>query len=120
MASNKRDLGPLADFEDGVVRRVELDGRGLAVVRKGEELFALRDICPHQGARLSNGRLGGKSLACQPGDEIGYGQLGEILTCPWHGWEFDVRSGCSLVDPENKRVASYLVRVEGDRVVVEM
>jgi nitrite reductase/ring-hydroxylating ferredoxin subunit len=59
VASNTRDLGPLADFEDGAMRRVELDGRGLVVVRKGEELFALRDICPHQGARLSNGWMGG-------------------------------------------------------------
>ena len=120
MASNEHDLGPLADFTDRAARRVELNGRALVVVRKGEEFFALRDICPHQGARLSNGRVGGQPLACLPGDEVDYAQMGEILTCPWHGWAFDVRTGCSLVDPEKKRVASYRVEVRGDRVVVQM
>ncbi len=120
MVSSERDIGALGEFEDGAARRVEVGGRALVVVRKGEEFFALRDICPHQGARLSDGRVGGKTLAAQPGDEIDYAQVGEILACPWHGWEFDVRTGCSLVDPQKKRVACYPVRVEGERVVVEV
>ena len=120
MTSNGHDLGALDDFVDGEVRRVEVEGRGLVVVRKGEQVFVLRDICPHQGAHLSTGCVGGNSLASLPGDEIGYGQMGEILACPWHGWEFDVRTGRSLADPERKRVASYAVRVEGNRLIVEM
>lgn len=120
MTSNGHDLGALDDFVDGEARRVEVGDRGLVVVRKGEQVFALRDTCPHQGARLSDGCVGGKSLASLPGDEIGYGQMGEVLTCPWHGWEFDVCTGRSLADPERKRVASYAVHVEGNRVIVEM
>jgi 3-phenylpropionate/trans-cinnamate dioxygenase ferredoxin subunit len=41
-----------------------------------------------------------------------YERGGEILRCPWHGWEFDLRDGRSVVDPERTRVRSYPVEVE--------
>jgi nitrite reductase/ring-hydroxylating ferredoxin subunit len=89
------------------------------VLRRGEEFFALRDVCPHQGARLSAGTLGGAPLPCRPGEEIPYGREGEVLTCPWHGWEFDVRTGQALASSQS-RVRAYAVRREGGRLLVEM
>ena len=102
------DVGPVAAFADGEVRRVEVEGRGLAIVRQGDAWYALRDICPHQGARLSDGRVGGTALARHPGDEIVLGRAGEILSCPWHGWEYDVRTGRSLCEPEKVRVCGRM------------
>ena len=107
------DVGPIDAFADGEVRRVEVEGRGLAIVRQGDAWYALRDICPHQGARLSDGRVGGTALARHPGDEIVLGRAGEILSCPWHGWEYDVRTGRSLCEPEKVRVRTYAVRGGG-------
>ena len=118
MALNIRDIGAPTDFEDGKPQRVEVDGRALVVVRQAERFSALRDTCVHQGARLSAGKVSGTSLPCLPGEEIEYGRIGEILTCPWHGWEYDICTGRSLIDPQKVRVATYEVRVEGGRVLI--
>jgi 3-phenylpropionate/trans-cinnamate dioxygenase ferredoxin subunit len=118
--STVHDIGAIADFVPGKPYRVEVAGQALAVVRKGDRFYALRDRCLHQGARLSNGRVGGTPLPCKPGEAIGYGRTGEILTCPWHGWEYDVCTGRSLANPEKVRVRTYPVRVEGGRVLVDL
>ena len=49
MGSRRVDVGPVDAFADGEIRRVEVEGRGLAIVRQGNAWYALRDICPHQG-----------------------------------------------------------------------
>jgi len=61
------------------------------------EFRAYRNVCPHAGAPVCLGRVGGTSL---PSDvyEYKYGREGCILRCPWHGWEFDLRTGEHLVD----------------------
>lgn len=120
MASRSIYIGSVDAFADGKPRRVEVDGRGLVVVRRGDILFALRDICPHQGALLSDGQVAGAVLPCRPGAEIELARDGEILVCPWHGWQFDLRTGRSLVDPDKIRVRVYTVRVEGGRALVEL
>ena len=121
MTSNGHDIGALKDFDCGRPYRVEVGGRALVVVRRDDDrLYALRDTCPHQGARLSDGRVGGTSLACKPGEVIEYGRIGEILTCPWHGWEYDLCTGQSLINPQRVRVAAYPVRVESGRVLVDL
>jgi 3-phenylpropionate/trans-cinnamate dioxygenase ferredoxin subunit len=120
MASQRVDVGAVDAFLDGQARRVEVEGRGLVVVRRGAGFYALRDICPHQGARLSDGRVMGTTLECPPGAEIVLGREGEILSCPWHGWEFDVCTGRSLFGPEKVRVRAYSVGVESGRVLVEL
>lgn len=114
------DLGAVEAFAEGTVQRIEAAGRGLAIVRRGDTWYALRDVCPHQGARLSDGQIGGTALARRPGDEIALGRTGEILSCPWHGWEYDVCTGRSLCAPEKVRVRTYPVRVEGGRVMVDL
>ena len=101
------------------MRRFELDGRGIVVARKDEQTFyAVRDVCPHQGAELSKGSYTGTNVP-SPVGEFRHGREGEILRCPWHGWEFDLTTGCSLHDPERKRVKTFKVIVDGDDVVVE-
>ena len=120
MASGTSDIGPVDHFEESRPQRVEVSGRALVVVRRGERFYALRDICPHQGAPLSAGKVGGTSLPCLPGEEVDFGREGELLTCPWHGWQFDLASGRSLVEPERHRVRAYPVRVVDGRVLVKM
>lgn len=89
------------------------------ILRQGEEFIALRDVCPHQGARLSAGQLGGTPLPCRPGEEIEYGRVGQVLTCPWHGWEFDVTTGAMPVNPRIG-LKTFPVVVEGDDVKIEL
>ena len=82
------------------------------------ELFALSDKCPHKGGSLSRGKLTGAVTSSGPGD-YDYSRPGEILRCPWHGWEFDVRTGRSWCDPKRMRLMNYAVTVEPGAKLVE-
>ena len=75
------------------------------------EYFALVNRCPHEGAPLCRGRVVGLASAEKPG-QYSLTRQGELLRCPWHGWEFDIRTGQSWCDPETVRARSYNVTVE--------
>jgi nitrite reductase (NADH) small subunit len=107
-----------SDIESGGKRIFDVGGKSIVVARVGDEFFALRSACPHQGAPLGEGRLGGTMVPSGVG-EYCFGRVGEILRCPWHGFEFDVRTGLSLHDPVKMRVKSYSVTVVGTDVVVD-
>ena len=113
------DVAP-ADLPEGVHRGCLDGGRGLVLVRRGKQWWALRDICPHQGARLSGGVVSGRVPPCLPGDNIDMIDEEPVLICPWHGWEFDVTSGRCLTDPYRQRVRAYAVKIEEGRVWVEL
>ncbi len=96
---------------------VAVAGRSIGIFNLGGEFFALRNRCPHQGGPLCEGKTWGAVRARAPG-EVEYTRAGEILTCAWHGWEFDIRTGQSWCDPERLRVRRYEVSVEpGDALV---
>ena len=54
----------------------------------------------------------------KPG-EYAWAREGEILRCPWHGWEFDITTGRSVFNPHKTRVKTYEVTVEADDEAVE-
>ena len=85
---------------------VEVAGRSIGVFNLDGEFFALRNSCPHQGGELCRGPISGLVASAEPGD-YRYSRRGEILRCPWHGWEFDIRTGQSWVDPRRVRVRRY-------------
>jgi 3-phenylpropionate/trans-cinnamate dioxygenase ferredoxin subunit len=120
------DLGPVEQFVPGqphAVRAASGDRvvvRDLVVVRKVDEFFAIRDACPHQGAKLSGGALCGHVEAGAPGEQPVLSREGEFLTCPWHGWKMDLRTGRSTLEPETVRVKSYPVHVEAGHLMVEI
>lgn len=99
------------EIPPGQRKLVEVAGRSIGVFNIAGEFFALRNTCPHQGGPLCSGRLTGFLTARVPG-EYTYTRQGEILRCPWHGWEFDVKTGQSWFDPAGTRVRSYKVSVE--------
>jgi nitrite reductase/ring-hydroxylating ferredoxin subunit len=76
----------------------------------------LRNSCPHQGAPLCRGAITGMTVPGKPGEYV-WAREGEILRCPWHGWEFDVTSGRSVCNPHRTRVKTYEVTVEEDESV---
>jgi 3-phenylpropionate/trans-cinnamate dioxygenase ferredoxin subunit len=104
-------VATIDEIRPGGRKIVELAGRSIRVFHVKGEFFALRNRCPHQGGPLCEGRLGRAIEAAVPG-AITYSRAGEILTCGWHGWEVDIRTGQSWCDPARLRVRSYEVRVE--------
>ena len=76
--SGFRKVGEAKQFRDGVGRTFSVDGREIAVFRRGDRFYAMDDKCPHMGASLSMGKLAeGK------------------VQCAWHDWSFDLETGCN-------------------------
>jgi 3-phenylpropionate/trans-cinnamate dioxygenase ferredoxin subunit len=97
---------------------VDVGDRSVGVFNLNGEFYALRNRCPHQGGPVCLGRLSGFLEAAGVGEYV-YSRAGEILRCPWHGWEYDVKTGQSWYDPVHPRVRRYPVAVEPGRVLVE-
>jgi len=95
---------------------LDVAGRSIGVFNVDGDYFALRNRCPHQGGALCEGKLWGVLKADVPG-AFEYSPRKEILTCPWHGWEFHVRTGQSWCDPRRLHVRSYQVSVEDGSVL---
>ncbi|MCE0762375.1 Rieske (2Fe-2S) protein [Pseudonocardia kujensis] len=118
--SNRHVVVAAADeIPPGGRKIVHIDGRSVGVFNLGDRYVALRNTCPHEGAPLCEGALSGALTSPRPG-EYHYERRGEILRCPWHQWEFDLRTGRSWVDPERLRVRSYSVTCENDHVVLHL
>lgn len=93
---------------------VTVAGISIGVFNVDGELFALRNRCPHQGAPLCAGVLTDLVVPRFCGDEPPQRDLvrhGEVLRCPWHGWEFDMRTGEAVI-PHGGRTHTYRAFVQ--------
>lgn len=100
---------------------VELKGREITIYNIGDEYVAYPNWCPHQGGPLCEGEVGGTTDACFDRESlestIQWVKEGEIVICPWHGWEFDLRENRFLHD-DDVTLPSYAVHIEdGDLIV---
>lgn len=107
----KHIVAPVEAIAPGERLIVEIAGRSIGVFNVAGEFFALRNRCPHQGGPLCHGPVSGFMTSSGPG-EYRFTRPGEFVRCPWHGWEFDIRSGQSWFDPARVRVRSYDVSLE--------
>lgn len=97
---------------------VEVKKHSIGVFNVNGTFVAALNMCPHELAPVCKGRLGGTTLPSEPG-EYRWGREGEILTCPWHGWEFGLTDGRGLADPR-VRLRLYPVEVEDDTVYIRL
>ena len=88
-------VGKVADFEEGRGHAVPVDGRMVAVFRRGDEWFAIDDLCPHMGASLAEGYV-----------------EGDTVTCPWHAWRFCIKDGTWEDNPRTVLYTSFVVAVD--------
>ena len=93
----------LEDLPAGQLRRVDVNGTGVVLVRIGDAVYACGDTCAHRGGPLAEGKL-----------------AGHRLHCPWHGWVYDVRSGECLFPGRGARVPAYPVRIEDGDIRLEV
>ncbi|TCR63168.1 Rieske (2Fe-2S) protein [Bosea sp. BK604] len=106
------------DFPPGTRRLITVKGRPIVVFNIEGEYFALLNRCPHQQASLFHGTLTGLVASSEPGC-YKFEREGEILRCPWHGWEFDIRTGQSYCDPSKIQAKSYKIEIEDGASVVK-
>lgn len=95
-------IAEMSDVGPGTGKVIVVDGNEIALFNIQGQYYAIHNTCPHRGGPLGEGYVDGN-----------------VVTCPWHGWEFDVTTGES---PLNSmiRVRSLPVRVEGNEVKVEL
>lgn len=91
-----------ADVDKGCGKVVEVDGKQIALFNNEGSYFAVDNTCAHQGGPLGEGSLTDK-----------------IVTCPWHGWEFDITNGECQIDPSVK-ISKYAVKLEGDDILIDV
>lgn len=116
--SNPYNAGKLDDFPVGAFKIIAMEGKEVGILRlRNGEVHAVRNMCPHKVAPICRGHLGGTWPPSDPG-ELAYRNEGEILVCPRHGWEFDVRSGKELYQDRPARLLKYEVAVEGGEVLI--
>ena len=110
-------VGSVEELQRERCRVVEVDGQRIGVISVGSEFFAVRDRCPHRGAQMCQGSVSGTLVASTPQDFV-YGRHNRVIRCPWHGWEFDLDTGRSLLEPDRVGVKVYRVTIDGDTVVL--
>ena len=98
------------EIAPGSSKIVDVNGRAIGIFNVNGEYFALLNRCPHAAAELCKGTIVGLVQS----DDVGDYQLqrhGEFVRCPWHGWEFEIRSGQSYCDPRKTRARIFEVKV---------
>lgn len=106
----------ISDIEPGQCRIVEVKRHSVGIFNVNGTFVAVLNICPHELAPVCRGRVSGTTLPSPPG-EYRWGRDCEILSCPWHGWEFDLLTGEALADPK-VRVRRYPTEVQDGTVYV--
>ena len=94
--------GNTTDVPTGTIREFQVDGKAVAVANVDGQFYAINGVCMHRGGPLGDGPLEGK-----------------IVTCPWHGWQYDVTSGKISQNP-SVGVESYQVEVRGGEIFVNL
>ena len=97
---------------------VTVAGREIVVFHVNGEFFALLNRCPHEGAPLAKAACVALLQSDEPG-QYKRSRVGELLRCPWHGWEYDMRTGQSYLDPKRTRVRAYPVAVEAGETLAK-
>ena len=113
-------VGAVAEFPPGTHRVVTVGRAEIGVFNVDGRFFALPNVCPHQFGPLCEGTVNG-TTACNAatGWHFAWVRQGEIVTCPWHGLEFDLVTGRALASPR-LRVRTYPVTVEDGLVKVTL
>jgi nitrite reductase/ring-hydroxylating ferredoxin subunit len=109
-------IGAVSDIPPGSRRIARIAGRSVGVFNVKGEFFAIRNRCPHLGGPLCLGMTTGVTVGrFRDGEtpELEWIRDGEIIRCPWHAWEFDMRSG-NAVFGHGWRVAVYQTEIEAN------
>ncbi len=99
------------EIAPGTSKLVTIAGRDVGVFNLDGAYYALLSKCPHEGAPLCKGKIVRRVESDGPG-QYRLVPGSEMIRCPWHGWQYDIRTGQSWCDPDNIALRRYAVTVE--------
>jgi nitrite reductase/ring-hydroxylating ferredoxin subunit len=111
-------VGRASDIACGEVSLVKVKNRSIGIFNVNGTFVAALNMCPHELAPVCRGQVRGTTLPSAPG-EYRWGREGEILACPWHGWEYDLLTGKMLAD-ERIRLRAYPVEVRDGTLYITL
>lgn len=88
------------EIEEGKGKRFEINGKPIALFKKNGVIFATDEACPHAGGPLSEAELDG-----------------ETITCPWHGFQYNLKTGQS---PQHCTLKTYPVKIDGEKILIDV
>jgi nitrite reductase (NADH) small subunit len=97
----------------------EIQGRSIGIIRNKDTVYAVRNVCPHKRAPVCKGLVRGTMLPSEPSMFV-FGLEGQVLQCPWHGWEFNLDTGETLCATPGKRVTKYPVSIQDNAIYVDI
>jgi len=106
------------EIAPGSCKLATIKGREIGVFNVAGAFYALANRCPHAGGPMCRGTVGPLVRSTVPG-EYRLERDGEFLRCPWHGWEFDIKTGQSWCDPSRIALRTYAAKVEPGMEVVK-
>ena len=109
---------PASEIPPGARKLVTVAGRSIGIFNVNGVFCAMRNACIHNQGPVCLGHVGGTYLPSEP-DEYRPGLEGQVLRCPWHGWEFDIKTGSNLIDP-SLRLRTYSITITDGDVVVDL
>jgi nitrite reductase/ring-hydroxylating ferredoxin subunit len=111
-------LGPERNFPEQTFTILKAGETEIGIIRlRDGEWRAVRNWCPHKGAPICRGIVGGTWPPSAPG-ELAYERDGEVLVCPWHGFEYDLHTGREMFQPVPTRLRLYPVSIRDGQVYV--
>lgn len=104
------------ELQEGERRLLEVDGVEIGLIRAEGTCYAFRNSCPHQGVPMLYGSVVGTMLPSEPQEYV-YGLHNEIIRCPLHGWEFNLKTGKALFSPQVS-IKMYNAKEEDNEIVL--
>lgn len=118
MSEERYKVADESDFsEDGDRIIVDVEGMEVGVFRLDGNYHALANFCPHQSGPLCEGKVLGELKGAKDGWQLEYNDDVDVISCPWHGWRFDIDTGESL-ETDRYKVPGYDVEVEDGEVFI--
>ena len=116
--SKRYIVAKLGEIEPGTSKLVSLDGKEIGVFNISGSFYALLSKCPHKGAELCKGKIVRRVASSEPGQYAVIPES-EMIRCPWHGWQYDLRTGQSWCDSDNVALRKYAVSVESGAGILQ-
>ena len=98
---------------------IDVEGVEIGLTRSKDRVYAVRNVCPHQGAPICRGRVGGTMMPASP-DQLVFGLDGLVVRCPWHAWEFNLENGQAICGIDRGRVRTYPTEVRDGNVFIRL
>ncbi len=97
------EIARTSDVKNGELKVFEVNGESIILINLNGEFFAFKNQCSHMELELNDAEIDG-----------------EILTCPWHGAQFNIRTGDVVRLPASEPLEKYDVKIEGDKIYIKI